>query len=218
MQRGSSGTGAADAAAADAYRQETYFAELLGYRCMGRRRNHLPWTHTRFMSTCTHGPVMGRMSACSESHDTGIWMAISFQHQPSDSSESESLAVWRDHLVQYGMSRHRLTRMAFVACHSLDRLAKEPELLVEDQKQLRRQQQVRADRSAARMRTCPAGICPRKASLFNLKKDQVGGQAQLRPPAADRCKSQLKSVSTVMCARFSIFTNIPHARVRRRRR
>ncbi len=37
VQRGGSGTGAADAAAADAYRQESYFAELLGYRCTGAR-------------------------------------------------------------------------------------------------------------------------------------------------------------------------------------
>jgi len=55
--------------------------------------------------------------------------------------------VWRKDLVQCGMLRHRLTYMAPLAHHSLDRLAKEPELLVEDQKQLRRQQQVRTIRS-----------------------------------------------------------------------
>ena len=35
MQRSGSASGANDAAAADTYRQESYFAELLGYRCAG---------------------------------------------------------------------------------------------------------------------------------------------------------------------------------------
>ena len=51
MQRGASGTGAADAAAADAYRQESYFAELLGYRCVS----------VEMASACEDEHIMGTM-------------------------------------------------------------------------------------------------------------------------------------------------------------